>query len=194
MKLYEKEVYMKFYVIRHGQTNWNKEGRIQGKTDIELNEEGIEQAKEARKILENYPIDIIVASPLKRARKTAEIINETKHVPIIFEKALEERGFGEFEGKIGKEVQDEIWCSKILDNYNLNKEYKGVETIQSLCHRVWGLLDNLKQDYADKNVLLVIHGAVTRAINGYFNGANGNGILEDLKLHNCEIRTFEIKE
>ena len=185
---------MKFYIIRHGQTNWNRKGKIQGKTDIELNEEGIEQAKEARKILEKYPIDIIVSSPLKRARKTAEIINEVKNVPIIFEKAIEERGFGYFEGKIRKEIHDEILDSEILDNYSLNKEYKGVETIQSLCDRVWGLLDLLKTEYIDKNILLVTHGGVTRAINGYFNGANDKGILEDLGLQNCEIRTYEIEE
>ena len=185
---------MKFYIIRHGQTNWNRKGKIQGKTDIELNEEGIEQAKETRKILEKYPIDIIVSSPLKRARKTAEIINEVKNVPIIFEKAIEERGFGYFEGKIRKEIHDEILDSEILDNYSLNKEYKGVETIQSLCDRVWGLLDLLKTEYIDKNILLVTHGGVTRAINGYFNGANDKGILEDLGLQNCEIRTYEIEE
>ena len=93
---------MKFYIIRHGQTNWNKEGRIQGKTDIELNEEGIKQAEEAKRILKDYPIDMIVSSTLKRARKTAEIINEAKNVPIMFDKALEERGFGDFEGKYEK--------------------------------------------------------------------------------------------
>ena len=98
---------MKFYIVRHGQTNWNKKGKIQGKTDIELNEEGIEQAKEVRKILEKYPIDVIVSSPLKRARKTAEIINETKKVPIIFDKGIEERGFGEFEGKTAAELEND---------------------------------------------------------------------------------------
>ncbi len=185
---------MKFYIIRHGQTNWNKEGRIQGKTDIELNEKGIEQAKEARKILENYPIDMIVASPLKRARKTAEIINEVKNVPIIFKEELEERGFGDFEGKIRKEIHDEILDSEILANYSVNKEYKGIETIHDLCDRVWDLIDKLKEEYQDKNILLVTHGGVTRAISGYFNGPNEEGILEDLNLHNCEIRTFEIKE
>lgn len=183
---------MKFYIIRHGQTNWNKEGRIQGKTDIELNEEGIKQAKEAKNILKDYPIDMIVSSPLKRARKTAEIINETRKAPIVLDKALEERGFGEFEGKIRKEIHDEILDSEILDNYSLNREYKGVETIQNLCNRVWNLIDELKEDYTEKNILLVTHGGVTRAINGYFNGPNKEGILEDLKLSNCEIRTFEI--
>ena len=182
---------MKLYIMRHGQTNWNKKGKIQGKTDIELNEEGIEQAKEARKILEKYPIDVIVSSPLKRAKKTAEIINEAKKVPIIFDKAIEERGFGEFEGKVGKEIQDEIWNSEILDNYNLNKQYKGVESIQDLCNRVWGLFDELKQEYEDKNILIVTHGGVTRAINGYFNGTNKEGIIESLMLHNCEIKMFE---
>lgn len=185
---------MKFYIIRHGQTNWNKKGKIQGKTDIELNEEGIKQAEEAKRILKDYPIDMIVSSTLKRARKTAEIINEAKNVPIIFKEALEERGFGEFEGKTQQEFQDEIWNSEILANYNLNKQYKGVETIQDLCDRVWNLIEDLKEEYYDKNILLVTHGGVTRAINGYFNGANENGILEDLNLHNCEIRTFEIKE
>ena len=185
---------MKLYIMRHGQTDWNKKGKIQGKTDIELNEEGIEQAKKAREFLENYPIDMIVASPLKRARKTAEIINETRKVPIMFDKALEERGFGHFEGKIRKEIHDEILNSEILDNYSLNKEYKGVETIQELCDRVWGLLNELKEEYADKNILLVTHGGVTRAISGYFNGANDKGILEDLDLQNCEIRTYEIKD
>ena len=185
---------MKLYILRHGQTNWNKKGKIQGKTDIELNEEGIEQAKEARKLLENYPIDMIVASPLKRARKTAEIINETKKAPIVFDKALEERGFGDFEGKIRKEIHDEILDSEILDNYSLNKEYKGVETIRSLCDRVWGLIEELKKTYTDKNILFVTHGGVTRAISGYFDGPNENGILEDLDLKNCEIRTYEIEE
>ena len=183
---------MKLYIIRHGQTNWNRKGRIQGKTDIELNEEGIEQAKEARKILEEYPIDMIVSSTLKRARKTAEIINESKKVPILFKEALEERGFGEFEGKTREEIQDEIWTSEILDNYNLNKQYKGVETIQELCSRVWNLIDELKENYTDKNILLVTHGGVTRAISGYFDGANENGILEDLKLQNCEMKMYEI--
>ena len=183
---------MKLYIIRHGQTNWNRKGRIQGKTDIELNEEGIEQAKEARKILEEYPIDMIVSSTLKRARKTAEIINESKKVPVLFKDVLEERGFGEFEGKTREEIQDEIWTSEILDNYNLNKQYKGVETIQELCSRVWNLIDELKENYTDKNILLVTHGGVTRAISGYFDGANENGILEDLKLQNCGIKMYEM--
>ena len=185
---------MKFYIIRHGQTNWNKEGRIQGKTDIELNEKGIEQAKEVKNILKDYPIDMIVSSTLKRARKTAEIINEAKNVPIIFKEALQERGFGEFEGKTREEIQDENWYSEILDNYSLNKEYKGVETIRSLCDRVWGLIEELKKTYTDKNILFVTHGGVTRAISGYFDGPNENGILEDLDLKNCEIRTYEIEE
>ena len=136
----------------------------------------------------------IYTSPYYRCAKTAEIINETRKAPIVLDKALEERGFGEFEGKIRKEIHDEILDSEILDNYSLNREYKGVETIQNLCNRVWNLIDELKEDYTEKNILLVTHGGVTRAINGYFNEANEEGILEDLNLHNCEIRTFEIKE
>ena len=66
---------MKIYVMRHGQTDWNLAGKAQGRTDIELNDTGIEQAKQTKKQIDNYKIDLIICSPLKRARKTAEIIN-----------------------------------------------------------------------------------------------------------------------
>ena len=65
---------MKIYVIRHGQTNWNVEEIIQGKKDIELNEVGIRQAYEVKEKLNMLNIDLIMCSPLKRTKKTAEII------------------------------------------------------------------------------------------------------------------------
>jgi broad specificity phosphatase PhoE len=65
-----------FYFLRHGQTAWNVEGRFQGHTDIPLNELGLTQAHDAAKILALCPIDMIVASPLIRARRTAEIVSE----------------------------------------------------------------------------------------------------------------------
>ena len=138
---------MKFYVVRHGQTDWNAKGRIQGKTDIELNEIGIEQAKKLKELIKDYNIDLIISSPLKRARKTAEVINEAVKCNIIFEESLKERGYGIFEGMIRKEINDELINSDILNNYQINKEYKEIETIQSLCNRVWKLLDKLKQEY-----------------------------------------------
>lgn len=182
---------MKFYIVRHGQTNWNVEGKIQGKTDIELNENGIEQAKNLKEIIKDYNIDLIISSPLKRARKTAEIINEAVKCNIIFDDSLEERGYGLFEGMVRKEINDELVNSDILHNYYINKEYKEIETIQCLCSRVWNLLDSLKQNYKESNILLVTHGGVIRAINGYFNGINENGVVDNPRLKNCEIKVFE---
>lgn len=184
---------MKIYVIRHGQTNWNLEGRIQGKTDIELNAEGKKQAEEVRKYIKKYNIDLIISSPLKRARKTAEIINEELNCDIIFDKSLEERSYGSFEGKIRKLVNDQIINSDELNNYKINLKYEGIEPIYDLCNRVWTLLDNIKRKYNDKNILLVSHGGTIRAINGYFEGMNNEGIIENPNLSNCQIISYEME-
>ena len=90
---------MKIYVTRHGQTDWNVQGKTQGRADIELNEVGIKQAKQTKEELKNIDIDLIICSPLKRAKKTAEIINEGRNIPIIFDDQIIERNFGEFEGE-----------------------------------------------------------------------------------------------
>ena len=89
---------MKIFVTRHGQTEWNALGKIQGRKDIELNEIGREQAEMTRKKLMNEKIDLIISSSLKRAKETAEIINKEFNVEILEDKRLVERGFGDFEG------------------------------------------------------------------------------------------------
>ena len=88
----------KFYFIRHGQTAWNFEHRLQGNSDIPLNQTGIEQAYAAREAFRNIPITTICASPLSRARQTAEIVNEVLNCPIIDLPDLKECHFGIHEG------------------------------------------------------------------------------------------------
>jgi broad specificity phosphatase PhoE len=94
-----------FYFLRHGQTNWNVEGRFQGHTDIPLNDFGLSQAQDAAKALARCPVDLIIASPLMRARKTAEIVAEHLGKPLLVDDALKERHFGAFEGLVVNEVK-----------------------------------------------------------------------------------------
>ena len=94
---------MKIYAIRHGETDWNKLKKAQGQTDIELNKNGINQALQAKEIIQKLDIDLVIASPLKRARKTAEIICDGKF-DIIFDTRLQERSFGKFEGTSSDEM------------------------------------------------------------------------------------------
>ena len=179
---------MKIYLTRHGQTDWNLAHKLQGRVDIALNKTGEEQAQIAKEKLKDAKIDLIICSPLKRAKKTAEIINTDRKIPIIYDERIAERDCGEFEGKTVQEMKStEFW------NYEKNIQYEKAEDMQSFFNRVYGFLNETKEKYQDKNILLVTHGGVTRAISGYFNGANEEGILEDLKLNNCEIRTFETK-
>ena len=185
---------MKLYVIRHGQTDWNVAGKCQGRTDIELNSTGIEQAKKAKTQLKDYKIDLIICSPLKRARKTAEIINEAIDCKIISDERIIERNCGNIEGTTKEEwpsiVNEDI---DIINNYNLNWNKLKVETIQNVCNRVWNLLDEIEEKYKDKNILLVTHGGTCRAINAYFNGIGEDGHVHSAKIKNCEIREYQYK-
>ena len=91
------------YLTRHGQTDWNVQKKVMGRCDVPLNEKGLEQAEETRKKLLDEDIDLIICSPLIRARKTAEVINKGRNIKIIYDDRLIERDFGEFEGK---EIKD----------------------------------------------------------------------------------------
>lgn len=179
---------MKLLLTRHGQTDWNVAGKIQGTTDIELNETGIEQAKATGEKLLDYNIDIIIASPLKRAKKTAEIIRGNRNIEILLDDGLKERAFGEFEGKTREEFDfDEIW------NYKLNKKYENAESTRELFERVQGFLNKIQKEYKDKTVLLVTHGGVTVPIRAMLEEIpEGMEVLKGLGIDNCEVKEYDL--
>jgi len=96
-----------FLCLRHGVTDWNRQGRFQGRTDIPLNDEGISQAHAAALRLQNTRLDHIVASPLARAVKTAEIVAAVSSTPLAIDDGITECDFGSLEGRSIAEVMKE---------------------------------------------------------------------------------------
>jgi 2,3-bisphosphoglycerate-dependent phosphoglycerate mutase len=94
-----------FFFLRHGQTDWNAQGRIQGHTDVPLNATGVAQAQAAAGRLAGRGIDWIVSSPLARARATADFVAARLGLPVHLDDDLKERRFGAFEGMIADEVK-----------------------------------------------------------------------------------------
>ena len=87
---------MKLYLIRHGETDWNKERKLQGKSDIELNTFGRTLARKTAKHLRDLSFDLAITSPLKRAKETAEILLEGREIPLLEDERLAEMGFWMF--------------------------------------------------------------------------------------------------
>lgn len=174
-------------VTRHGQTNWNLQQRVMGNVDISLNEKGINQAYITKEIVNNYNIDLIICSPLERAKQTAKIINEDKMVDIIYDDRIIERDFGEFEGLKYDEFDNEtLW------DYYKNKQYKQAECMKNFFDRVYSFCQDIEKYYSGLNILLVTHGGVSVALNCYFNNNIPEGSLSNrgLFLKNCEVAIY----
>lgn len=153
---------MKLYAARHGQTIWNAQNRICGRTEVELTEKGIEQAKILAAAVEKRAVDVILSSPLKRARDTSRIIAEHNRIPMLVEDRLTEQNYGIYEGVDGKNPA--FWDNKRHFAYR----YPQGESMMRVACRVYGLLDQIKERYKGKNVLIISHGGVCRIIRTYF--------------------------
>lgn len=180
---------MKLLIVRHGKTNWNTEKRAAGLTDVELNEEGVEQAKVLRDKLKDTNIDVIISSPLTRAVKTAEIINECHNLDILIDEEAIERNLGIYEGQPNEqEIFNEIRY------YTKNVPVEGGEDCKTYTKRVFNFLDKIINQYKNKAeiVLIVSHGFFLRSANWYFNGVPTEP-EEVIRIKNCQIDEYEIK-
>jgi probable phosphoglycerate mutase len=173
------------YAIRHGQTNWNLEGRIQGKTDSLLNEEGKSQAAAVAKTIPK-DIDFIISSPMARALKTAEIINEEFGVDIILDERIVERSFGDYEGLLTSEID-----LKPLRDWSANLPVPNGETAREVAERTFEFLDDVIKKYSGKTLLIVTHGQILRAFHWYFDGLPKDGKEIKLELNNCALHEFK---
>ena len=143
-------------LLRHGQTDWNIDFRLQGITDTNLNEVGIAQANAVGKLLKASDWDVLLTSPLTRAKETASIVAEHTGLPqATIEPLLLERSFGEAEGM----THDE-WKA----NFPNHQVVPGGETLDELSDRAWLLLDTLLERHTGQRVLTVSHGALIRKL------------------------------
>lgn len=174
-------------VIRHGETDWNAQGRLQGTLDTSLNHRGIQQAGLAAQGLKDKGIQLVYASPMLRARKTAQIISEAIGAPITFREALREKDFGAMQGLRVDEIDtlygDVLWEMRSV----LDLAPPGGESNRDVIRRLEPVIEEIKE--LGQRVLIVTHGAVTRIL--YKMLANPEeDAFQQFRVGNCEVLAF----
>ncbi|MFC4102599.1 histidine phosphatase family protein [Paenibacillus xanthanilyticus] len=172
------------YVVRHGQTNLNKEGKLQGRRGLPLNDTGVEQAKLLRERLEPITFDFIYASPQERAIQTAEIA--TGMTPVI-DNRLDVFDLGEADLL----KRDEVRMNGIVPDAKI---YKGVEEIPNFIHRIFSFLEELQARHGNsgKNIFISGHRCTTGCIGAYFEGIPHDGNLLRYSSGNGEYKVYSL--
>lgn len=181
-KYRKKGIKMNIYVIRHGETDMGKNKIIATESEP-LNNKGMEQAINVGKELEKLDINLIYCSPIERAKHTLKLFNLDKSIPIVIEDRLKEREMGIYERVPFKDLDWEVFWS-----YNSEEKYNKLESMKSVYKRVNNFLNELKAKQNSKNILLVTHGGVSRAIYWYFNKID-NSLFT---CENCRIYKYNI--
>lgn len=147
---------MKLYLVRHGQTDWNATGRLQGHTDIELNETGVRQAKWAATYLEEFKIREIISSPLQRAKRTAEeILKRSSEARLSLSPLVVEKNFGTYEGESVERYLSDRQKSG-LEQHNFRPE--GGESGEDVLARADMFLGTISQETHQTGLCIVSHG------------------------------------
>ena len=164
------------YLVRHGETIDNANQIMQGQTQGELNDNGIRQAMEFSRKWEDKPLDVVIASDLKRSIDTARIIAEPHHLEVLTTPLLRERDWGSFTGRFIPELKGEVWPDD-------------VETQENLLSRAGEFIAYVRETFPGKKVLAVGHGIINKAIQSVYYQKPMNEIL---RMSNVEVRTLEL--
>jgi len=166
---------MKVYLVRHGETDWNRKGIYQGQEDIPLNEKGKEEARNLALALKGIEISSIYSSDLKRAKETAEIIAKSLGIQtVIYKESLREMNFGEWTGKSVFEMEENSALFQLWSKDPWNISPPGGETLSGLADRVRGEIEEIFLNHQGQNILVIIHAGPIKAIIFDLIGSKGN--------------------
>lgn len=177
---------MNLYVVRHGKTIWNEQRKVQGISDIPLTDEGRKETQELVPLVKKLNIDVVISSPLSRAKETAKILVDSK-LPINIDDRIKERDWGMNEGANIDEV-DKWDCWDVI----LNTKVQNIECIQDFMYRVSDFIEDIKEKYKNKNVLIVTHSAVSRVIHYLLESIPEDANLSRINIPNLRIIEYKI--
>ncbi|MFC4618846.1 histidine phosphatase family protein [Camelliibacillus cellulosilyticus] len=171
------------WLVRHGETEWNRLGKIQGIEDIALNETGIEQAKKVADYLQDEYFSAIISSPLQRALKTAEMIQafNASHPPLVTDHDVVERHYGRLSGIPYKE----------LKRYKAMED-QGIETLEALKRRALNVLDRVVKRYNGEKLCIVSHGGFIKTM--LASATDNNKPRSSIKLDNCGVSKMSFQD
>ena len=191
---------MKLYIVRHGETVWNKLHKVQGSADIPLAENGISLAEKTGEALRDVSFDLCITSPLIRARKTAELIlgKQQREVPVIEDARIQEINFGDLEGVVcftdDHEYLNDQMKDFFEDPWKFERPAHG-ENIADILERTKEFWEEITHDPAlqDKTILIASHGCAVRALlqNVYKDPQNfWHGCVPP----NCSVNVVEVTD
>lgn len=187
---------MRLYVTRHGQTEWNIEGRMQGHKDSPLTQKGIDNAKLLHKHLMDVRFDCVYSSPLRRAMHTAELIVEDRPLEIIPTPELKEMGFGIWEGRCVDELS-QLYPEQYHNFWNNPEAYEpveGGESFEQLKNRVNGWINEIILDKPYENILVVTHTCVIKELYSIINKLLLKDFWSDPVIQDTCLSIIEIKD
>lgn len=166
---------MLLYLVRHGETDWNKQHRIQGRTDIPLNDTGRAQAEATGRLLARRQWDAVVSSPLSRAFETADIIAAAVGLPEpSTDPAIVERNYGEAEG---------LNEAELIARFPTRGAIPGRETPEEVAGRALPALLQIARERPGQAVIVVCHGGVIRAVLGVVDPEGHHGAITNGSVH-----------
>ena len=177
----------KLYVVRHGEIDFNIQGRYAGSVDVELNKKGLRQTRDITDKVSKLNIDIIITSPLQRCRQMTDMIYEIINVPVVIMEEFRERDVGVYEGLTREEAKSKypnLWAKNITRIYD--DAPPGGETIKAVENRVFVGLEKIKEKYEGKNILIVTHAFVGKIIHKFFHKMTEEQFFE-YKLENTKV-------
>jgi broad specificity phosphatase PhoE len=158
------------HLVRHGETDWNVEGRLQGWTDIPLNANGIEQAHAAATVLAARPIGSVISSDLSRARDTAAMIAAATGVELVIDSALRERNYGVAEGLLSAELDAKLDGGLDARWADPDFAFEGGESRRDAYLRLEAFLTELLGSPPPQEIVVVSHGGALRVARGFLEG------------------------
>jgi probable phosphoglycerate mutase len=181
-------------LIRHAETAWNAEKRLQGHLDIPLNAEGQRQAVALGQALQGVPIDAIIASDLQRARQTAHEIAAARGMSVQIDPGLRERCYGAFEGMLYADIGEQYpeafaaWKARDMDA-RFPQGVNTAETLREFAERAVGAITRIAREGKYRRVALVTHGGVLECA---YRAAQGIGFshARDFDIFNASINRF----
>ena len=187
---------MRLYIIRHGETEWNRTLRLQGRSDIPLNETGREMARRAAAGMQNIGFTRAFSSPLIRAMETAQIIVGDRDIPLTSDERIIEIGFGINEGREYDKNKPDNYPEliKFFREPDVYVPSEGGETIDALIARTREFMEYLVEEYGDtdEEILIAAHGATIRGILAYVKGTSVRDFWKGGVQSNCGVTTMEV--